>query len=294
MPKIERLKYAVDNAILVDNTEEGTGWLTEKLFKSSNITCFQPRQNLGVAVAQNMGIKYVYERFSDEDKVIFFDQDSFVPIDLPLLLARAHDKLNITRQVAAVEPNFIDQSKGFTYPQVAWSKLGVFKRFMPNVKHNEQKAAMLISSGMLTDVKTLKQVGEYDESLFIDYVDTDWCLKAQVKGFELYVMPNIKMIHSIGVKSLKLLGHNLTVHPPLRRYYMMRNSLFMAKKEYVDSALATMFMFRTVLHHLLLILCDNHKGLNAKAFIKGLLDGSSNKIENNQLLSKRFKIKQKL
>jgi len=296
LSKIELLEQAVDHIILVDNTEAGTLWLSEnypEAEKTLNVTYFQPMKNLGIAAAQNMALEYAFSHFDDDDKVIFFDQDSSISIDLPHCLAQAYDRLSINHSIAAVGPSFVDEKKGFIYPQVSWNKFGSFQRFIPNTELSEQKTAALISSGMLTSIYTFKQVGLYDDVLFIDYVDTDWCLKAQAKGFELYVIPSISMMHSIGAKSIKVFGRYFTVHSPLRRYYMIRNSFFMAKKEYVKPTLALTFICRTSLHHLLLILLDCHKKEHLRALLKGLLDGYLNKIENHQLLSKCLKIKQK-
>lgn len=296
IPKIKQLGCAVDHLLLVDNTETGTPWLSDRLSEEeqhANMTYFPLLENVGIASAQNRALEYAFVHFQNEDKILFFDQDSSIPMDLPRRLAQSYDQLALNDRVAAIGPSFTDEKRGFVYPQVAWNNMGLFQRFTPDQHQKAQKVAALISSGMLTNIQTLKNIGLYDDALFIDYVDTDWCLKAQSKGYTLYVIPNISMTHAIGINSIKLLGRYFTVHSPIRRYYMLRNSFLMAKKEYVKSALAFTFIFRTSLHHILLILFCDHKWKNCIAFYKGFLDGYLNKIENHSLISKCLKIKQK-
>lgn len=282
MPKFQVLLQAVDCVVLVDNTELGTDWLDELCSRyiddiaSGVFRCFQPKQNLGIAAAQNLALDFVFCHYSNQDKVIFFDQDSEIPPHLPASLARAFERLSVHTPIAAIGPSFTDEHKGFVYPQVNWSKRGAFQRFMPDLTQDHQPVCSLISSGMLTTIDVLKDIGGYDERLFIDYVDTDWCLKAQSKGYTLYVIPSIQMQHAIGAKSIRVFGRYLSVHSPTRRYYMLRNSLFMSRKPYVSGWLAMSFVFRTLVHHMILIVMVPGRRKQISAFVKGMIDGVVN------------------
>lgn len=272
----------MDSVVLVDNTESGTSWLdglcVQPTCSSSDTSlyCIKPCKNLGIAAAQNLALDFVLAQYNEQDKVIFFDQDSKIPSDLPYSLAQAFEQLNTGGDVAAVGPCFIDEQKSFTYPQVDWSKRGIFKRFIPDLAAHYQSVCSLISSGMLTSVGMLMDIGRYDEQLFIDYVDTDWCLKAQSMGYKLYVVPSIQMQHSIGSKSIRVFGRHLSVHSAERRYYMMRNSFFMLRKPYVSKRLALSFIYRTLVHHVILIVMVSGRKKQISAFFKGILDGVVN------------------
>ena len=272
-----KLQQALDYCVLVDNTELGTAWLAAELdtlfSNNSTFYCLSPMKNLGIAAAQNLALEHIYQNFSDRDYVVFFDQDSQVPLSLPRQLAQAFDRLNHFEPVAAVGPNLLDTQKSFIYPQMKWSVCGMFRRFAPDLQQTEQKVAALISSGMLSKVARLKQVGEFDAGLFIDYVDIDWSLKAQSLGLSLYVIPKLSMIHSIGIKSTRVLGRNLSLHSPQRRYYMLRNSIIMLKKHYVTRRLGLSFIYRTLIHHLIIITLEPGRAKQLHALIKGLKDG---------------------
>lgn len=271
------LQQAVDYCVLVDNTELGTVWLAtelEAVFNSeAGFHYCSPMKNLGIAAAQNFALEHIYQNFSDHDHVIFFDQDSQINTQLPRELAQRFEQLNQREPVAAVGPSFIDEQKGFTYPQLEWSPRGVFQRFIPDAEQDQQKVCALISSGMLSNVQRLKQIGSFDNKLFMDYVDIDWCLRAQHQGFGLYLIPAINMQHSIGSKSVRVLGRELSIHSPLRRYYMLRNSFILQKKHYVSRLLGYSFIYRTLVHHLIIIALIPSRKKQIAALVKGLKHG---------------------
>lgn len=278
--KIQLLHQAVDHVVLVDNTELGSPWVREFEIISreshASFTCFQPKVNLGIAAAQNLALKFIFAHFNDQDSVIFFDQDSTIPTQLPRHLANKFSQLSKVHLVGAVGPSFAHEHKGFVYWQVRWGGLGTFQRFLPDRMKSEESVCALISSGMLTSIGVLKDVGGYDDSLFIDYVDTDWCLKAQSKGYVLFVIPSEQMLHTIGGKSIRLFGRNISAHSPLRRFYMIRNSFFMMRKPYVGKLLGFSFIGRTILHHLILIVLLPDRKKQISALLKGIVNGMLN------------------
>ncbi len=95
----------------------------------------------------------------------------------------------------------------------------------------------LITSGSLINLSLFNEIGKFDEKLFIDYVDNDYCYRAKLCGYSLIKFMNISIIHELGksvyrssVKTLFLFKKNKTVHPPLRCYYLYRNMLYLCEK----------------------------------------------------------------
>jgi rhamnosyltransferase len=93
----------------------------------------------------------------------------------------------------------------------------------------------LITSGSLLNLNVFKQIGQFDETLFIDGVDTDYCLKSRMAGFRLICFNNIVLDHRIGLvsqyRSLKSGAMtSRSLHSPIRLYYMTRNYLYLRKK----------------------------------------------------------------
>jgi rhamnosyltransferase len=89
---------------------------------------------------------------------------------------------------------------------------------------------LLISSGCLIPVKVLTDIGLMDESLFIDYVDTEWGLRASQRGYRLLGASGNLMQHRIGDASQRVWfgrWRQVAIHKSFRYYYIFRNSLIL-------------------------------------------------------------------
>lgn len=92
----------------------------------------------------------------------------------------------------------------------------------------------LITSGSLLNLRLYKEIGPFDENLFIDEVDHEYCYRAGLRGYPIIQFTHIFLEHHLGesveVKTLK--GHQKTTsfHAPIRIYYMVRNFLYVRAK----------------------------------------------------------------
>lgn len=95
-----------------------------------------------------------------------------------------------------------------------------------------------IQSGMLMRASMIQSVGLFDESLFIDAVDTDFVARARLQGWAATPIVNGHLDHLLGrtvpvtVRGRPLVfrgrQRHITYHPPLRSYYTARNQLHLA------------------------------------------------------------------
>src|SRR5690606_36905073 len=91
----------------------------------------------------------------------------------------------------------------------------------------------LISSGCLISLDAIEKIGTFEESLFIDYVDTEWCWRARRKGFRLLGVGSAHMKHNLGDDEFIAFGQPRTLHAPFRLYYQMRNRYWMTLQPWV-------------------------------------------------------------
>ena len=88
----------------------------------------------------------------------------------------------------------------------------------------------LITSGSLLNLDAFSKVGPFDEKLFIDEVDHEYCYRAICKGFKIIQFTHIFLEHQLGqnkqVNRLKGGVKTASFHSPLRLYYMVRNFLY--------------------------------------------------------------------
>lgn len=88
----------------------------------------------------------------------------------------------------------------------------------------------VITSGNIINLTTFKHLGGFNETLFIDEVDHEYCLRSKLAGFSIIEFPSILLKHNLGeTVSIYRLGQNIqiTTHNPKRFYYIARNRLYM-------------------------------------------------------------------
>ena len=66
---------------------------------------------------------------------------------------------------------------------------------------------MAIASGSLVKAEVFGVTGFFDEAMFIDYVDTDFCLRLQKNGFKILSVASVLLEHELGQRQTRnLLG----------------------------------------------------------------------------------------
>jgi rhamnosyltransferase len=100
-----------------------------------------------------------------------------------------------------------------------------------------QQAERIITSGALLNLSLFNQIGCFDEALFIDSVDCDYCIRAKLAGYSIVQFTSTVMLHQLGtvvrrssIKTLFLVKKQKDLHSPLRCYYMLRNMLYLKNK----------------------------------------------------------------
>jgi rhamnosyltransferase len=95
----------------------------------------------------------------------------------------------------------------------------------------------LITSASVINLTNFDKIGGFDENLFIDGVDFDYCLATIKNGFKCINFKNNFFKHVIGkkikkgsFKTLYLIKKEKYLHSPIRLYYMIRNILYLEKK----------------------------------------------------------------
>lgn len=252
--------------IVVDNTPSG-----KKTSLPQGNVLVSLGSNVGIAKAQNIGIEIALKEFFD--LIFFFDQDTE-------LNSEAIDALVDTvrsNSVSIVAPVFLDVKRNFFYKIVDISAMGFRRKIDPSKLSSVFTTSTTISSGMLVKSDVFSKVGLMDESLFIDYVDTEWCLRCFNAGYLVHVNPNARMRHSIGENSIPILGFKIPVHSPSRRYYRMRNSILLFRKPAVPKLLAVREFFVSSIHQMILILSQKEKIEYIRFWILAIFDGLRNK-----------------
>ena len=145
-----RYLFVIDNGGLAPALE---GWIK----RPSGLEILGDGNNLGVAAAQNIGIRRAIE--VGADAVVFLDQDSLPRSGMIRGLADACARLIANgRCVAACGPRYHEPGSDDLSGFVRLGGLGL-RLVTPPAPDAVAECAFLISSGMLVPVATLKQTG---------------------------------------------------------------------------------------------------------------------------------------
>jgi rhamnosyltransferase len=231
--QVRALQGEVGDIIVVDNASSAAVARLPQLAGLPMRVITMP-DNKGVAHGFNTGIAAARERGAEF--VLLLDDDSVPTAGMveELLAAcrgRGHEG---GPQVAAVGPRVQDSRDPHDYPfiRLGWT-------------HNQHVRCsgtpgeviacdFLISSGSLVPIAALAEVGEFDEGLFIDSVDLEWCCRARARGFALYGVCSARLDHRLGDRRHAVFNtFELVVHSPERVYYMTRNRFLLYRRPYM-------------------------------------------------------------
>lgn len=139
------------------------------------------------------------------------------------------------------------------------------------------ETAAVITSGSLNAVAAWRLLGGFREDLFVDYVDTEYCLRARAAGYLVVRSCVPTMDHAIGHPTRRwLVLREVTPsnHSPVRRYSITRNRILVwriywrREPRYVahDAKAAAKELVK-------LLLFESDRPLKLRAMTRGLRDG---------------------
>jgi rhamnosyltransferase len=214
--------------VVIDNTEQKVG--ADSLGLGPGIVYVANGANLGVATALNQGIGEL--RRAGCRVALLFDQDSepseTLLRELPALMLC---EVEAGCRVALIGPAYQDARLGGTAPFVQFG-FPALRRIEPGGTELID-VDFLITSGSCVNLDVWATVGAMDESLFIDFVDVEWCVRARAAGYRVAGAPWLRLAHALGGEPVHILRHNYPSHSPDRHYYQFRNAVVLMKREYM-------------------------------------------------------------
>ncbi|WP_158275389.1 glycosyltransferase [Pedobacter sp. HMWF019] len=212
--------FAIDNSIGNNRS----------IFESSfneleNVVYYPLLDNFGIAHAQNVGLEFV----KDYEYVVFLDQDSIPFENMVKTLIEDFKLLRLHNvQVATIGPQPVNSQTNNPYePRLFKNKDFI----IDGVKFFQTK--QIISSGGLMLVKDFNEIGHFEELLFIDGVDHEWCWRAKKYGYQTFLSTRTSLVHSLGEGDRKIAGFDIATTSSFRLYYQYRNFIILLFRGYV-------------------------------------------------------------
>lgn len=258
---IEILSKHVGEIVIVDNGSNSETILMLNSLKSKAMV-ISLEKNMGIAYALNRGIEYGIEK--GYEWILTLDHDSRIDSEM------IENMLETYSSIDELEKNKIAMITPIHVEEKSYIGQGVNK-------NNSWKYVLTeITSGAMVKASYYKEFGLYDESLFIDLVDHDYCLKINKSGYKIIQVDSGVLIHNLGESIDKnILGIKITPtnHSPLRRYYMTRNRFYIwdkYKKDFSSWVLIDKRRFLTETAKV--VLFEKEKVKKIKMTLRGIKD----------------------
>lgn len=211
---IRMLLNEVASLIVVDNcSEPSVRSMIAGLAATCNFEVIWNKENIGLAAGLNTGIRRALEN-EQHQWIATFDQDSTVTPGFSEAMIAAYAVCPFRDKVAMIAPHYLLSSERPADER----RDGLQFREIP----------VTLQSGSLFRRSMLKEVGLFDESFFIDYVDFEFCLRLRKRGFRIIEATGAPLHHRVGTPTIHhFLNKTCMVfnHSPVRRYYAARNRL---------------------------------------------------------------------
>lgn len=186
-------------------------------------------KNIGIAAALNAIMEFAYN--NSYEWVLTLDQDSIIPDNL----IKIFSQYMIEDDVAIICSQNIDFRR---------------KYMKPIMEPKSENVTMCDTSGSCVRLSIWKELNGFDDWLFIDLVDNDYCKRVILSGYRIVRVNKVILDHRYGIiekrnkyleKILLKCGeitNNINISKlsfkrkvnPLRMYYENRNILYLNKK----------------------------------------------------------------
>lgn len=187
---------------------------------------------------RNKGLAYALNRVMEKaaqlgyDWLVTLDQDTLLPDNL----SEAFQRHARGKDVAILAPQVIDERRKYLKVEGAGE--------------DSSEVDFCITSASCTNLEAWKRLGGFDEWLFIDFIDNDYCKRARLEGYRIVRLNKVVVSQQFGDiepksprsvrfyltlsellrnKNVAKLSYRKRVNPE-RVYYVHRNLLYLNKK----------------------------------------------------------------
>lgn len=211
----------VDKLIIYDNSKKNNCDILADLIKNNRV-----KYIWGDGVNKGIGspINEVVENLPvDKDSwLITFDQDSEILPDTILEMRNYVESEEYDETVGVVAPLARNLLKNKFSDEE-------FKN-LPYLTYKQE----VMQSGAMHRLDILCEIGGYNDELFIDQVDLEYCARCRVAGYKIVQLNRVFMLHQTEDENHVVYseGKNILVdkYSPERFYYQIRNQLYLARK----------------------------------------------------------------
>lgn len=276
----------VEHIIIIDNNSDliTKNLLTElKNSYPQKLTVIFNSSNLGIAEAQNIGIKKANE-LKDFAWLLFLDHDSCPEQQMINKMLRFYDSYQNKDKVAILGAVHLDLNDPEDLPTYLISYPNRSPIKWRKIKKDDQDKYLSvwfnISSGSLIRPHVFKEIGLFREDFFIDYVDIEFCfrLKSKSVNSQILIVRDASFYHQLGnkeiIKFTELFKIKIYNYTTFRKFYYYCNRIKFSRIyfNYYPRFIIQHFI-GMILSIVRVILFERQRLASTKAIIRGLIAG---------------------
>ncbi|HBI61841.1 MAG TPA: hypothetical protein DDY31_11630 [Lachnospiraceae bacterium] len=216
---VENIKsYAKDLEIVYvhDNSEEKNEEFEKKINQIENVIYNFSGENQGLCVPFNKYYKLAIKK--GLDWLITFDQDSAAAEGMIPAMQSFAESSECLDTIGIVSPTINE----LDYSSISQDSLFTYYD-------------LIIQSGAMHRLSMMEKVGDYNEDLFIDAVDWEYCVRCRMEGYRIVRLNQAILLHNQSDNAVKekFVGGKMIYidkFSPARYYYRYRNALYCYRK----------------------------------------------------------------
>ncbi|MBD3923448.1 glycosyltransferase [Nocardioides cavernae] len=279
---VSAIKDQVTTVWVYDNGSSNVEAAAEALRPISGVRLVRSGSNDGIAAAFNAVARMA--RDAGFKWLVTLDQDSVAPAGMVAALAS-----KAKPGTPLIAPHIVDRNKT--------TVAAVQATALPPVEYFSRAASKgAITSGALLDLGVLEEVGGFDETFFIDYVDYDLNMRLMRAGYKIARANDTHLSHAVGearqtwlftprrgvdgrwrIERFYAFGHS-----PTRCYYKARNRVLYSRKHWRSVGLRNEGIVQIPQQIALTLLFEDQKIAKLRAFARGTYEGFRAPLDNGR------------
>ncbi len=263
---LQALFSQLDRVVLMDNGSQNIDEVRTLLQQFERLQLVENGENLGLPVNYNRAARIAHdEGFA---WLLTMDQDTIIPDGM----IDAFLQYESLENIAVIGPAIWEVNR---------ASIEEVRAALQNEPYSYVDEFSCISSASMNRVDTLLKLGGFDEKLFIDWVDIDYCKNAKVHGYSILRVNSCIARHQIGDRPewhRRFLWRTVTLskYLPPRYYYSNRNQIYYIRKYDLPFSARLVLYWRTgkwMIKTLLFLPYDPEALQKIRMTFRGLRDG---------------------
>lgn len=274
-PELERLIEnvnaifnQVDKVIFVDNgNSQETYPQIEQFNLYDKCVYIDNGGNKGIACALNRAVEYCIN--NQIEWLLTLDQDSVSPKNL----------------ISVYEQYTCESDVAIVCCTVNYNNQETITATKDNEKYAYISECITSASYVRNDV--CHRLGGFDESMFIDRVDFEYCYRVTKLGYKILQTNEIILSHQLGDLNIKQIGEatvHVGGHSAFRKFYMAQNLIYCHKK-HPDVCSFWFCITKEIKLILKTTLYENNKLIKLKSIFKGICSGIKKSCSEDKWIS---------